>query len=97
MVYAYEEDNPQYRGLLKVGYTTIDVNQRVAQQYPTKRPDGKVPIELYLLKSAMYSDGGSFTDHDFHKSPPPKSIKLNIEMVNGLNAVLINSKLFILQ
>lgn len=42
-IYAYEDNNPQYKGLLKVGYTTIDVEQRVSQQYPTKRPDGKVP------------------------------------------------------
>jgi len=24
-IYAYEDTNPQYTGLLKVGYTTIDV------------------------------------------------------------------------
>lgn len=44
MIYAYEDTNPQYRGLLKVGYTTVDVDRRVAQQYPTKRPDGSVPL-----------------------------------------------------
>ena len=33
-VYAYEDTNPQYAGLLKVGYTTVDVQSRVAQQYP---------------------------------------------------------------
>ncbi|MDR0446389.1 MAG: GIY-YIG nuclease family protein, partial [Oscillospiraceae bacterium] len=36
MIYAYEESNPDYKGLLKVGYTTVNVEQRVAQQYPTK-------------------------------------------------------------
>lgn len=41
MIYAYEDTNPQYRGLLKVGYTTVNVDRRVAQQYPTKRPDGQ--------------------------------------------------------
>ena len=35
MIYAYEDTNPQYKGLLKVGYTAIDVDKRVAQQYPT--------------------------------------------------------------
>ena len=35
MIYAYEDTNPQYRGLLKVGYTSVDVQRRVAQQYPT--------------------------------------------------------------
>ena len=48
MIYAYEDTNPQYRGLLKVGYTTVDVDRRVAQQYPTKRPDGSVPYRIVL-------------------------------------------------
>ena len=46
MIYAYEENNPRYEGLLKVGYTTIGVEKRVAQQYPTKRPD-ETPIVSY--------------------------------------------------
>lgn len=68
MVYAYEDSNPEYRGLLKVGYTTVDVERRVAQQYPTKRPDGKVPYRVVWRDSAMYSDGGTFTDHDLHRA-----------------------------
>ena len=42
-VYAYEDTNPQYAGLLKVGYTTVDAQTRVAQQYPTLRP-GKLAL-----------------------------------------------------
>lgn len=34
MIYAYEDTNPQFAGLLKVGYTTVDPQTRVAQQYP---------------------------------------------------------------
>lgn len=75
MIYAYEDNNPQYRGLLKVGYTAIDVNQRVAQQYPTKRPDGKVPYRIVFAESAMYSDGGTFTDHDVHTALKRHKIK----------------------
>ncbi len=67
MIYAYEDTNPQYKGLLKVGYTAIDVDKRVAQQYPTRRPDGSVPYRIVLRESAMYPDGSSFTDHDVHK------------------------------
>ncbi len=67
MVYAYEELNPNLKGLLKVGYTSIDVEQRVAQQYPTKRPDGIKPYQIVWQDSAMYSDGGTFTDHDLHR------------------------------
>lgn len=60
MIYAYEDSHQDYRGLLKVGYTTIDVEKRVAQQYPTKRPDGKIPYRIVFAESAMYSDGGTF-------------------------------------
>ena len=67
MIYAYQDTNPQYAGLLKVGYTAIDVDRRVAQQYPTKRPDGSVPYRIVYRESAMYPDGGSFTDHDVHR------------------------------
>ena len=67
MIYAYEESNPEYKGLLKIGYTTIGVEQRIAQQYPTKRPDGKIPYRIVFAQSAMYPDGGNFTDHDVRR------------------------------
>lgn len=66
MIYAYEDTNPQYAGLLKVGYTTVNVQARVAQQYPTKKP-GKPPYRIVLEKPAMRSDGTVFTDHDVHR------------------------------
>ena len=31
-IYAYEDSNPKYSGLLKIGYTTIDVDKRLEQQ-----------------------------------------------------------------
>ena len=65
-IYAYEDTNPQYSGLLKIGYTTKDVQQRVAQQYPTLRP-GKPPYCIVLEESAMRHDGSSFTDHEVHR------------------------------
>lgn len=74
MIYAYEDTNPQYRGLLKVGYTSVDIDRRVAQQYPTKRPDGSVPYRIVLRESAMYPDGSSFTDHDVHRMLRQKQI-----------------------
>ena len=43
MIYAYEDK--AYPGLLKVGYTAIDVQKRVAQQYPTLRP-GALPYRI---------------------------------------------------
>ena len=65
-LYAYEDTNPQYAGLLKVGYTTVDAQARVAQQYPTLRP-GKPPYRIVLEESAMRNDGTTFTDHDVHR------------------------------
>ena len=68
VIYAYEDTNPQYKGLLKVGYTSRTVEKRMAEHYPTKSPDGVVPYRDVLRESAMYPDGGSFTDHDVHRA-----------------------------
>lgn len=65
-IYAYEDTHPQYQGLLKIGYTTVDVRERVAQQYPTLRP-GKLPYKIVLEESAMRNDGSSFLDHQVHR------------------------------
>src|SRR5208337_4117451 len=65
-IYAYEDTSPQYAGLLKVGYTTVDAQFRVAQQYPTLKP-GKPPYRIVLEESAMRGDGSGFTDHDVHR------------------------------
>ncbi len=65
-IYAYEDNSPAYKGMLKVGFTTRSVEERVAQQYPTKRP-GPKPYRIVLDESAMRGDGTSFTDHDVHR------------------------------
>jgi hypothetical protein len=65
-IYAYEDTNPQYAGLLKIGYTTADAQSRVAHQYPTLRP-GKPPYRIVLEESAMRNDGTVFSDHDVHR------------------------------
>ncbi len=75
MIYAYEENNDQYIGLLKVGYTEVDVETRVAQQYPTKRPDGIKPYKIVFQDSAMKNDGSCFTDHDVHRVLKAKKIE----------------------
>ena len=65
-IYAYADTNPQYSGLLKVGYTTVDVKTRVAQQYPILKP-GDPPYRIVLEESAMRNDGSVFTDHEVHR------------------------------
>jgi len=73
-IYAYEDTNPQYEGLLKIGYTTINVKNRVEQQYPIKRP-GTLPYRIVLEESAMRNDGTVFTDHEVHSVLRENGIK----------------------
>ncbi len=73
-IYAYEDTNPQYARLLKVGYTTVDVKSRVAQQYPTLRP-GKPPYQIVLEEPAMRNDGTVFTDRDIHRTLRRNGVK----------------------
>ena len=65
-IYTYEDSNPIYKGLLKIGYTEHSVEERVAEQYPTRRP-GELPYKIVFSKSSMRGDGTYFTDHDMHK------------------------------
>jgi len=89
-IYAYEDTNPQYKGLLKVGYTTVDVQARVAQQYPTLKP-GKPPYRIVLEESAMRSDGTAFMDHEIHrclrsigvKNPDGEWFECSVEQVRA--------------
>ena len=59
-VYAYEDNGPQYRGMLRIGFTNYDVSKVVAQQYPTARPGG-IPYRIVFTESAMRKDGTSFS------------------------------------
>lgn len=64
MIYAYEDS--RYPGLLKIGYTTRDVESRVSQQYPIILP-GEKPYKIVFSEPAIRSDGSSFMDHEIHK------------------------------
>lgn len=66
VIYAYEDSNPQYDGLLKVGYTTRTAKQRLEEIYPLKTP-GKTTYRILVEESAMRNDGSSFSDHDVHR------------------------------
>jgi len=65
-IYAYRDTNPQYDGLLKVGYTTKSARERVEAQYPIVKP-GKRPYDILIEESAMRNDGTAFLDHDVHR------------------------------
>jgi hypothetical protein len=64
-IYAYQDTNPQYKGLLKIGYTTRDAKTRVAEQYPIIKP-GELPYKILLEETAIRNDGNFFTDHTVH-------------------------------
>jgi hypothetical protein len=60
-IYAYSIDDKAHKGCLKVGQTTRDVKQRVAEQLKT------AAIKNYKIEvdeSAERDDGTIFTDHD---------------------------------
>lgn len=76
MIYAYEDI--RYPGMLKVGYTTIDVEERVAQQFPVVLP-GEKPYKIVFAEPAIRNDGSSFMDHEIHK----KLRKSKIENPDG--------------
>ena len=72
MIYAYEDI--RYPRMLKVGYTTIDVEERVAQQFPVVLP-GEKPYKIVFAEPAIRNDGSSFMDHEIHKKLRKSKIK----------------------
>ncbi len=60
-IYAYSIDDEAHKGLLKVGQTTRDVKQRVAEQLKTAAIKN---YKIELDESAERDDGTIFTDHD---------------------------------
>ena len=63
-VYAYELVNaPDHAGWLKIGYTTRDARQRVAEQLKT----GAIKYRIVVEESAVRDDGSVFTDHEIHR------------------------------
>lgn len=74
-IYAFKDNNPNNEGLLKIGYTEQDVQQRLSQIYTIKTADGKSPFEIVWTESALYEDGTSFMDHEVHRALNTKGIK----------------------
>ena len=64
-IYAYSDNNPNYKGLLKIGMTERSVEERIKEQYGTLRPFG-VPYKIHLIESAIRNDGSFFRDKDVH-------------------------------
>ena len=60
-IYAYSIDDKAHAGLLKVGQTTRDVKQRVAEQLKTANIKN---YTIVLDEPAERDDGTTFTDHE---------------------------------
>lgn len=65
VIYAYRDTNPNHKELLKVGYTTRDVDVRVREQFPVIQPEEK-PYSIVFTESAVRDDGTVFLDHPLH-------------------------------
>ncbi len=65
-IYAYEDSNPKYKGLLKIGFTAKNTERRIAQQYPVQRPE-KQPYRIVLDEPAIRQDGTTFNDKEVHR------------------------------
>src|SRR5215467_14623001 len=60
-IYAYSIDDRAHEGLLKVGQTTRDVKQRIAEQLKTAAIKN---FKIELDESAERDDGTIFSDHE---------------------------------
>ena len=76
-IYAYTDNHPQYKGYLKVGYTTRNIEERMREHYPTLLP-GEKPYEVVYLESSMREDGSYFKDYEVFKV-----LKQHFDNING--------------
>ena len=60
-LYAYSIDDAAHAGLLKIGQTTRDVRQRVAEQLRTAAIKN---YRIELIEAATRADGSIITDHE---------------------------------
>ncbi len=70
-IYGYSIDDDAHRGLLKVGQTTRDVRQRVAEQLRTAAINN---YRIELEELAERDDGSFFSDHDVRAALSRKGI-----------------------
>ena len=71
-IYAYSIDDRAHAGLLKVGQTTRDVKQRIAEQLKTAAIKN---YTIELNEFAERDDGGIFSDHDVRAALVRRGLK----------------------
>ena len=78
-IYAYSIADAAHKGLLKVGQTTRDVKQRVAEQLKTAAIEN---YKIELNESAERDDGSIFSDHEVRAALLKKGFeKVKLEWV----------------
>ncbi len=77
-IYAYTTPEFKEKGFLKVGYTSRDVNTRIAEQFPTKNPHLN-PYEIVLDELAIDKNGNFFEDFEVHR----RLEKKGFQRING--------------
>jgi hypothetical protein len=75
-IYAYSIGDDAHRGLLKVGQTTRDVKQRVAEQVKTAAIKN---YRIELSESAERDDGSTISDHELRAALVRKGLE-NVEL-----------------
>ena len=88
-IYAYEDSHPDFRGLLKIGYTNINADKRVSQQYPIVRP--KKTWKILLEESEFRKYGSIISDQEVikrlkkkgFKNPKGEWVKCNVKNVHN--------------
>ena len=74
-IYAYTELSSDYEGLIKIGYTTRPVEERMKEHYKTLGPEGIKRYEVLLVESSERNDGTYFKDYEIHKILKDSGIK----------------------
>ncbi len=71
-IYAYSIDDKAHKGLLKVGQSTRDVKQRVAEQLKTANIKN---YKIELDEPAERDEGTTFTDHEVRAALIKKGLR----------------------
>ena len=74
-IYAYTETSNDYKNLIKIGYTTREVLERMQEHYPTKGPNKIKRYKVLFEENSMRSDGTIFNDKEIHRVLSKNGIK----------------------
>lgn len=65
-IYVYKLTDPRLDGVLKVGYTTKNVDVRVSEQFGSRGLIKPLPYEILHTEVAIDNKGEEFMDHSVH-------------------------------